>query len=368
MKITSFPALNTYIAFKVLVEWLGHDFVEPEKLNSDMLKWGSRYISEYACLPCKGYGGFYESCRQKGIDAVIMFGTRDVRACRYNEIGDGYLHEAKKQNKGFGIIYWGGFGKKSAISSLQSLSDSGRSPRKITFVKLAYASILFANILDLVDYIEQEANRLRPREKKRGEIDKWLGWSLDRAKKEIKNIKDIKKLRKEIEIKKRQISIDLNKKIPRVIFVGDLFKIHEDFYHFDSFRKCSETGIELVRTINFSDIFRAINKIPPLAKEKTTKYRTKLSKKYLHAVPASYLDWTAGDLVNECNNEKVDGIIHFQTFNCMPDIILKSVVDRIARDYKKPIIHFMRDEHSSDTGYMTRLEAFSDLIKSNSIQ
>jgi benzoyl-CoA reductase/2-hydroxyglutaryl-CoA dehydratase subunit BcrC/BadD/HgdB len=47
----------------------------------------------------------------------------------------------------------------------------------------------------------------------------------------------------------------------------------------------------------------------------------------------------------------------------MPDIMFKPILDRIARDFHVPIIHYMRDTHASDTAYQTRLEAFAELLR-----
>lgn len=73
------------------------------------------------------------------------------------------------------------------------------------------------------------------------------------------------------------------------------------------------------------------------------------------------MDLSLGDAVHHAKHG-VDGIIHFQTFNCMPDVMLRSMLDNVAKEYNVPIVHYMRDEHASDVQYETRLEAFADIL------
>ena len=61
-------------------------------------------------------------------------------------------------------------------------------------------------------------------------------------------------------------------------------------------------------------------------------------------------------------NEKVDGIIALSAFGCGPDSLM---VDEIAYHCKEagmPLIHLTIDEHTGEAGFITRLEAFTDML------
>ena len=56
-------------------------------------------------------------------------------------------------------------------------------------------------------------------------------------------------------------------------------------------------------------------------------------------------------------DESIDGIIYIKPFNCGPDFLVE---DLIA--VNKPFLVLTFDEHASETGLLTRLEAFLELI------
>ena len=66
----------------------------------------------------------------------------------------------------------------------------------------------------------------------------------------------------------------------------------------------------------------------------------------------------------ECYLEaKVDGIISVAVFGCGPDSMMIDMLRRRAREFKTPFLHLSLDEHTSEGGLITRLEAFLDTVK-----
>jgi len=60
---------------------------------------------------------------------------------------------------------------------------------------------------------------------------------------------------------------------------------------------------------------------------------------------------------------KVDGIITVAVFGCGPDSMLIDVVRHRTREFGVPFLHLSLDEHTSEGGLVTRLEAFLDMVK-----
>jgi predicted nucleotide-binding protein (sugar kinase/HSP70/actin superfamily) len=60
---------------------------------------------------------------------------------------------------------------------------------------------------------------------------------------------------------------------------------------------------------------------------------------------------------------KVDGIISVAVFGCGPDSMMIDMVRHRAREFKIPFLHLSLDEHTSEGGLVTRLEAFLDMVK-----
>ncbi len=66
----------------------------------------------------------------------------------------------------------------------------------------------------------------------------------------------------------------------------------------------------------------------------------------------------------ECYLEaKVDGIISVAVFGCGPDSMMIDIVRRRAKEFKAPFLHLSLDEHTSEGGLVTRLEAFLDMVR-----
>jgi predicted nucleotide-binding protein (sugar kinase/HSP70/actin superfamily) len=60
---------------------------------------------------------------------------------------------------------------------------------------------------------------------------------------------------------------------------------------------------------------------------------------------------------------EVDGVIGLVAFGCGPDSLMMSIVQRYAKQVGKPFMLLTLDEHTSETGLLTRLEAFLDMIR-----
>jgi predicted nucleotide-binding protein (sugar kinase/HSP70/actin superfamily) len=60
---------------------------------------------------------------------------------------------------------------------------------------------------------------------------------------------------------------------------------------------------------------------------------------------------------------KVDGIISVAVFGCGPDSMLIELVRHRAGELRTPFLHLSLDEHTSEGGLVTRLEAFLDMVR-----
>ncbi|NYC93625.1 putative nucleotide-binding protein (sugar kinase/HSP70/actin superfamily) [Clostridium acetobutylicum] len=63
------------------------------------------------------------------------------------------------------------------------------------------------------------------------------------------------------------------------------------------------------------------------------------------------------------SNSGFDGAIQLFPMGCMPEIVSKSILPTISRDKDFPILSLIIDEMTGDAGYMTRIEAFIDLLE-----
>ena len=63
--------------------------------------------------------------------------------------------------------------------------------------------------------------------------------------------------------------------------------------------------------------------------------------------------------------EQVDGIIFLISFACGPDSLIQELVMRDMKKKKIPFLDLILDEHSGESGMVTRIESFVDMIRRN---
>jgi predicted nucleotide-binding protein (sugar kinase/HSP70/actin superfamily) len=51
----------------------------------------------------------------------------------------------------------------------------------------------------------------------------------------------------------------------------------------------------------------------------------------------------------------------------MPEVIAMSLIRQFSREKRFPALSLLLDEHASNTGVLTRVEAFMDLIKNRKL-
>lgn len=90
------------------------------------------------------------------------------------------------------------------------------------------------------------------------------------------------------------------------------------------------------------------------------RYAARLPKKlywnYEREVVGAVLYWA--------DKQEVDGIIYLRSFSCGPDSIVQVLLDHDARVAGTlPIMSLAIDEHAAETGLVTRVEAFLDMLQ-----
>ena len=71
---------------------------------------------------------------------------------------------------------------------------------------------------------------------------------------------------------------------------------------------------------------------------------------------------TLSDIVY-ANEKGKDGIIHISPFTCMPEIMSQNFFPAMRENCEIPILPLIMDEQTGKAGYITRLEAFVDLMR-----
>lgn len=69
-----------------------------------------------------------------------------------------------------------------------------------------------------------------------------------------------------------------------------------------------------------------------------------------------------GAAAHYIQNINTDGIIIINAFGCGPDSLMVERIARYAKDKNKPFLNLSIDEQTGEAGFITRIEAFTDMI------
>ena len=61
-------------------------------------------------------------------------------------------------------------------------------------------------------------------------------------------------------------------------------------------------------------------------------------------------------------DNKIDGLITLTAFGCGPDSLMVEKITRQAKRFNKPLLNLTIDEQTGEAGFITRLEAFVDML------
>lgn len=354
MKIT-FPHMgNTYIVAKSLLDDFGTDYIIPTFNNKKALEVGTKYVPEMACLPLKMNLGNYIEAYKKGADTILIVGG--CGPCRF-----GYYCEMSRE-----ILQDNGYDMDVLTLELPNgnIKEFLKRVKKLTgrlnvfqILKILKNTILVSK---KVDDLEKLAFKFRPIEIKKGSVDKIY----TNFQNEVLKVNGSKEILKLIEDTKNQIlrlEIDKMLKPIKIGIVGEIYTTIDYFTSFNIEKTLGNMGIEIDRAITVSDwiIEHIVKAVLPI--KKNDNYKT-AAKPYLGAMIGGHAQETLGNTVLYANRN-YDGVIQIYPLTCMPEIVAESILPSIERDLDIPILTLIIDELTGETGYMTRVEAFIDLLE-----
>ena len=148
-----------------------------------------------------------------------------------------------------------------------------------------------------------------------------------------------------------------------VDITGEIFLVNDEFSNQNLERELGRMGVETRRSLTVSSFLK--DAIIPKAFRKG---ETHLERAERLAKP--YLTRDIGGDALECvsdvayaDERQIDGIIHISPFTCMPEIMSQNIFPAMREDCDIPILALIMDEQTGRAGYITRLEAFVDLMR-----
>jgi predicted nucleotide-binding protein (sugar kinase/HSP70/actin superfamily) len=352
MKVSFAHLGNVYVFLEPYLASLGLEPVVPPLTSKRTLDIGVRECPEMICAPCKIIFGNYVEALERGAERLIMLGG--LNTCRL-----GYAvpnQQEKLREMGFSF-------EAVTFSLFNAQADLVRITRFLTgkplWNSLGAVRFLIA-LMKLVDGLEQEGLRVRPRELHRGDTDRVLreAWLAIRR---VRRLDEIAAVEQESRARLAAVPRRDDADLLRVAFVGDPYSILTPFFNMDIEKKLAALGVQVSRWFWMGD---SLNLFPikdwlGLGREAQVR---RAAAPYVRGELGGFGYATVGQTIL-LSREGYDGLIHLAPFNCTPEVVAENILVNYDPLSPVPILHLTFDEHSSDAGLSTRLEAYTDLLR-----
>ncbi|HCC00884.1 MAG TPA: hypothetical protein DEP42_06700 [Ruminococcaceae bacterium] len=355
MKVT-FPHMgNIYVTAKVIFDRLDIDYVMPTLRNRDALEKASAIAPESICLPFKIILGNLMEGLDNGADTV-MFGGGHGR-CRLSYFGDLIKETLEAQGYSFHYLFldFNHFDFKEFTETFSPLVQ-GVGKIQITRGLLEGLHTAFA-----VDHLYSLSCRIRCREVHRGDTDAVM----QRFEKAILCAQNAGLILAEMREAKRDLrAIPLKKdfKPLRVMLVGEIFSACEPFVNLEIERKLGNMGVDVYNMLGIGSWIRNRflgSVFPFIARDDPIKAAQ-------HFFGTDDFGGLGMDTVGNSSlarKQGMDGVIQIYPMNCMPEIVAETAMPFVQKEEKLPIMSLVVDEMTGEAGYVTRLEAFTDMLE-----
>ena len=354
MKVTFPHAGQAWVPLSTVFAKAGVECIVPPPCSKRTLSLGVKYSPEWVCLPFKlNLGNFIEAMEMGADTLVYVAGPGLCRLGYYAKVAEQILRDAGYQ---FEMVTFD-WQEKQIVGLAEFLRKllPGRSwPQIVADIKFGLSQ------LATMDDLERMALRLRAREATPGQITR-IWRSAGQRVAAAWTDADLKRVKAEIVREYEEVPLNPKADPLRVGLLGEFFMVIEPFVNMDVEDALGRMGVEVVRHAFFSDWAKIWLFLEALGLSHGRKVR-KAAEPYLSRDVSGDALQTLGETILH-QKEGFDGIIHLLPFTCMPEIIAQSIMPKVTRDHQIPVLSIVLDEQMGRAGFLTRIEAFVDLMQ-----
>jgi predicted nucleotide-binding protein (sugar kinase/HSP70/actin superfamily) len=354
MRKVSFPYMGTsYIPFKNLLTAFGNEVVLPPKPTAETISLGTKYAPEFACFPFKIVLGTYVQVLEAGADTIVSTGgVGPCRAGLYTTLQEKIL---KNLGYDFEMITLEPPGRhlKELIGSIKKLVNARLSFRDyINIGRFVWKELV------LLDKAERLSHKIRPLEVRKGEATRAYKKSVDMVA-AARSYKDLLEIEREIEALYQRIEKkDLDP--VKIGIVGEIYVLLEPAANLEMEETLGDLGVYVERSMFLAGytVSNAVMDLFHMAGERDIK---KMAAPYFKEMCGGHGRESVGNAILFAKRG-FDGIIQLSPFTCIPEIVAKSILPKVCREYGMGFLSITLDEQTGKEGIRTRLEAFVDLL------
>lgn len=352
----AFPHMGTIsIAWAAGLKKIGVEPYVPPYTSKKTLSYGTKNSPEAICLPYKLILGNFIEAIEGGADYVAMITSPGI--CRLGEYGNNIQNTLKDLGYKANYIELSLYdGIKGLYKFLKELSGKNDPILIMRAINITIRKI-FA-----IDDLDRALSYYRAREVKFGEAEKHYKKALKMIDK-VDSTLDLKHVYHEALKEIEKTEIDPNKEVLHVDLTGEIFLVNDEFSNQNIERELGRMGVETRRSLTVGSFLKdAI--IPKAFRPPETHLQRaeRMAKPYLmRDIGGDALECVSDVVFADVNGK--DGIIHISPFTCMPEIMSQNIFPTMRGEHEIPILTLIMDEQTGKAGYITRLEAFVDLMR-----
>ena len=352
----SFPHMGTiYIAWSAALRKVGVEPYVPPYTSKRTLSLGTKYSPEAICLPYKLIMGNFIEAIEGGADYVAMISSPGC--CRLGEYGK-CINNALSD-----LGYHANYIELQLYDGIQGiynfLKEVSHKNDPVLFIR---AIVLAIRKVFILDDLQARLSYLRAREYNFGDAEKHFNKAL-KIVDDAMNTRQLNKAKKLAFEEMDKVKYDPNKEVLHVDITGEIYLVCDKFSNQDIVKELGKMGVETRKSLTVSGFLKdAI--IPKIFRKGETHLQraNRLAKPYLmRDIGGDALECVSD--VAYANERDIDGIIHISPFTCMPEIMSQNIFPAMRENCDIPILPLIMDEQTGKAGYLTRLEAFVDLMR-----
>jgi len=295
---------------------LGIDIVLSGHTTKKMVSNGSSLVVSETCLPVKVYAGHVLNLLDKGVDIIYSPSIQSIAPKVYN------------------------------CSKLRGLPDLIRNVVKRNFLLIEPTLDKSEPRQGLYEYLYESVLPLGITDKKRIKQASKAGWKCMNdyllmtragvdAKTAMKNA-----INGKIEIVKDETNYAISAAV-----ISHPYNLYDEQVSMKVFDKLKKLGVKSYSAENIT--------------QENMENGIKTLNTNLYWANEYEMTGAAGHFLTD---SKIDGLITITAFGCGPDSLMVERITRYAKRLNKPLINLTIDEHTGEAGFITRLEAFTDML------
>jgi predicted nucleotide-binding protein (sugar kinase/HSP70/actin superfamily) len=350
----AFPYMGTApIALQALLRELGAEVVLPPKPTRETVELGARLAPEMMCVPFKITLGNMVRCLEAGADTLVYVGGS--WSCRFGYYGRLQAQVLRDEGFEFRMLELRHNQIPRIVDEVRALNNGRVSSVILNGLRALRLGWLKSTA---VDEVETRFRRTMPSVEDCGACRRLLDTMLEEVR-AAERPAEVRRIRSSARRRFAALPANGRTRPLRVKLVGESYCVVEPFINFDVIARMGEMGalvdpfLTAHRWLGFHG-FR-------LGRDEVKRMRA-LSAPYWRYCVGGEDQNSVGQLLLAAQ-DGFDGVIHVHPFGCMPGTVVQPTMAKAARDSGIAYLPLSLDEHSSETGVLTRLEAFVSLLE-----